>query len=69
MNTNNMKSTWPMPAPRVGDPIRPIFHLLLSLFGIRVGGNATFRVNKCYDPQREGFCIAAEYRLKGKAVV
>ena len=41
-----MKSTWPMPAPRVGDSTPPIFHLLaLGLatnFSVRVGGNANF---------------------------
>ena len=31
-----MKSTWPMPAPRVGDPTPPIFHLLA--LGVGVGG-------------------------------
>ena len=39
---NNMKSTWPMPAPHVGDLTQPIFHLLG--LGVRVGGNAKFRV-------------------------
>ena len=37
MNTNNMKSTWPMPAPRVGAPTPLIFHLLA--LGVGVGGN------------------------------
>ena len=40
--TNNMKSTWPMPAPCVGDLTQSIFHLL-SL-GVCIGGNANFRV-------------------------
>ena len=40
--TNNMKSTWPMPAPRIGDPMRPIFQLLT--LGVCVRGNANFRV-------------------------
>ena len=37
-----MKSTWPTPAPHVGDPTRPIFHLLA--FGVCIEGNAHFRV-------------------------
>ena len=37
-----MKSTWPTPAPRIGDPTPPIFHLLV--LGVGVGGNANFRV-------------------------
>ena len=37
-----MKSTWPMPGPRVGDPTPPIFHLLELEVGI--GGNANFSV-------------------------
>ena len=45
-----MKSTWPTPAPRVGDPTPPIFHLLtlgVGVWGnenvsIRVGGNTNF---------------------------
>ena len=37
-----MKSTWPTPAPRVGDPTPPIFHLLA--LGVGVGGNANFSV-------------------------
>ena len=40
--TNKMKSTWPTPALRVGDPTPPIFHLLVLEVG--VGGNANFRV-------------------------
>ena len=36
MDTNNMKSTWPTPAPRVGDPMRPIFHLLALVFMLGV---------------------------------
>ena len=28
MSTNNMKSAWPTPAPSIGDPTPPIFHLL-----------------------------------------
>ena len=48
MNTNNMKSTWPTPGPRVGD--LPIFHMLAlgvgvkgnANFSIRVGGNVNF---------------------------
>ena len=45
-----MKSTCPMPAPRVGDPMPPIFHLLAlgvgvgSNFSVRVEGNANFSV-------------------------
>ena len=47
-----MKSTWPAPVPRVGDPIPPIFHLRMSgvgvggntNFSVRVGGNANFSV-------------------------
>ena len=42
INTNKMKSTWPTPAPHVRSPTRPIFHLLA--LGVRVGGNASFRV-------------------------
>ena len=42
MDTNNMKSTWPTPAPRDGDPVRPIFHLLA--LGVGVGGNTSFSV-------------------------
>ena len=38
--TNSMKSTWPMLAPRVGDPSRPIFHPLV--LGVCVGGNGNF---------------------------
>ena len=38
MDTKNMKSTCPTPAPQVGDPTLPIFHLLALGFGIR--GNA-----------------------------
>ena len=47
-----MESTWPTPAPRVGDPVPPIFHLLalgLGLEGnvnlsLRVRGNTNFSV-------------------------
>ena len=47
-----MKSTCPMPAPRLGDPTPPIFHLLALVgglggnanFSVRVGGNANFSV-------------------------
>ena len=50
MDTNNTKSTWPTPAPHVGDPTPPIFHLLAlgvgfggnANFSFRVGGNANF---------------------------
>ena len=42
MDTHNMKSTWPTPAPRVGDPKPPIFHLLA--LGVGIGGNANFNV-------------------------
>ena len=42
MDTNNMKSRWPTPAPCVGDPTPPIFHLLA--LGVGVGGNANFSV-------------------------
>ena len=41
-NTSNKKSTWPMPAPCVGDPMPPIFHLLA--LGVGVGGNANVSV-------------------------
>ena len=37
-----MKSTWPTPAPRVGDPTGTIFHLLA--LGVCIGSNANFRV-------------------------
>ena len=37
-----MKSTWPTPAPLVGHPKQPIFHLLALGFCFR--GNAHFRV-------------------------
>ena len=37
-----MKSTWPMPAPGVGDPTSPIFHLLT--FGVGIGGNTNFSI-------------------------
>ena len=51
MDTNNMKSTWPTPAPHIGDPTSPIFHLLAlgvgiegnANFNVCVGGNANFR--------------------------
>ena len=36
MDTNNMKSTWPTPAPRVGDPTPPIFHLVALGVGVGV---------------------------------
>ena len=42
INTKNMKCTWPMPAPRVGDPTPSIVHLLAS--GVGVGGNTNFSV-------------------------
>ena len=35
-----MKSTWSMPAPQVGDPTPPLFHLLA--LGVGVGGNTNF---------------------------
>ena len=35
IDTNNMKCTCPTPAPRVGDPTPPIFHLLA--LGVGVG--------------------------------
>ena len=38
------KSTLPMPAPRVGDPTPPIFHLLA--LGVGVGGNASFSIRE-----------------------
>ena len=37
-----MKSTWPTPAPHVGDATPPIFHLLA--LGVGMGGNANFSV-------------------------
>ena len=37
-----MKSTWPTPAPRIGDPMQPIFYLLA--LGVGVGGNANLSV-------------------------
>ena len=37
-----MKSTCPTPAPRVGDPMPPIFHLLVLV--VSVGGYANFSV-------------------------
>ena len=40
--TDNMKSTWPMPAFHIGDPMPSIFHLLTLAVG--VGGNANFSV-------------------------
>ena len=40
MDTNNMKSTWPTPAPRIGDPMPHIFHLLT--LGVGIGGNTNF---------------------------
>ena len=43
INTKKKKCTWPMPAPRVGDPTPPIFHLLA--LGVGVGGNANFSVH------------------------
>ena len=82
--TNNMKSTLPMPGPRVGDPTQPIFHL--RALRVCVRGNANCRVHvggkifeipTCWYPQRkiltlgilpnanlqrEGFCVAVEYR-------
>ena len=47
-----MKSTWPTPAPRVGERTPPIIDLLAlgvgvggyANFSIRVGGNANFCV-------------------------
>ena len=47
-----MKFTWPTPAPRVGDPTPPIFHLLAlgvgfwgkANFSIHVGGTANLSV-------------------------
>ena len=42
IDTNNMKCTCPTPAPRIGDPMSPIFHLLV--LGVGVGGNANFSV-------------------------
>ena len=47
-----MKSTWPTPAPRVGDPTSPIIHQLALVvgggyntnFSVRIGGNANFSV-------------------------
>ena len=40
INTNNMKSTWPMQEFCIGDPMPPIFHLLA--LGVGVGGNTNF---------------------------
>ena len=37
-----MKSTWPTPAPRVGDLTPPIFNLLA--LGVGVGGNTKFSI-------------------------
>ena len=34
MDTNNMKSTWPTPAPSVGEPTPPIFHQLALGVGL-----------------------------------
>ena len=42
MDTNNMKCTWPTPAPCVGDPTQLIFHLLA--LEVCVGDNTSFRV-------------------------
>ena len=42
INTENMKCTWPTPAPPVGEPMPPIFHLLT--LGVGVGGNANFSI-------------------------
>ena len=42
MNTNNMKSTWPTPGPRVEDPTSSIFHVLV--LGVGVGGNVNFSI-------------------------
>ena len=42
MDTNNIKSTWPTPAPCIGNPKGPIFHLLA--LGVRFRNNANFRV-------------------------
>ena len=70
MDTNNMKSTWPMPALRVGDPTPPIFHLLAlgvgiggnANFSVRVGGNANFSNFRYQHPQHKivmlGVCTA-----------
>ena len=44
----NMKCTCPTPAPRVGDPTAPIFHLLA--LGVGVGGNANFSVLRWGNP-------------------
>ena len=67
-----MKSTWPMPAPRVGDPTPPLFHLLV-LVGVGIGGNANQSVRAgdnanlsksvALRTQREWFLVAVEYRL------
>ena len=40
----NMKCTWPAPAPRIGDPMPPIFHLLA--LGVGAGGNTNYRVSR-----------------------
>ena len=37
-----MKSTCPTPAPHIGDPTSPIFHLLM--LGVGVWGNANFSI-------------------------
>ena len=42
LEVKNMKSSCPMPAPRVRDPTPPISHLLA--LGVGVGGNANFSV-------------------------
>ena len=42
MSTNNMKPTWPLREFCVGDPTRPIFHLVA--LGVCVEGNANFSV-------------------------
>ena len=44
MDTNNMKSTRPMPAPCIGDPTPPTFYLLALGVGVRGNDNVSVRV-------------------------
>ena len=64
IDTNNMKSTWTTPAPRVGDPKPPIFHLLV--LGVGVGGNAHFSV---FGYQRVGIPNAKLWHWGSKPMV
>ena len=67
-----------MPAPRVGDPTPPIFHLLALEVGVGgnanlsvgVGGNANFSVHvggnanfSVFRTKCKWFCVAVLYRL------